>query len=336
MSNIIFQINGGIGKCIASTAVCAAIKAKYPDSKLIVVSGYPEVYLKNPNVYRALAFGQQQYFYQEYIEGKDFMLFAHDPYLVTEHIKSTEHLIETWCKQFYLPVVQTKGSLYLTKREIDMYSVKYNSDKPIFLLQTNGGGQTDLKYSWARDMPSYVAQAIIQHFSPTHNILHIKRDDQIAYQGTHPVSDSLRGLLVLIMLSDKRLLIDSFAQHAAAAIDKPSTVLWVVNNPNVFGYSTHINIVANKETTVPELRNAYLSKYNIGGDLMEFPYNDETEMFDVNAIISTFQHDDSIAQVISIPPPQVEPPITTVAPVDSTTTNVQPMSPTLPPTFATE
>jgi hypothetical protein len=294
--NIIFQINGGIGKCIAATAVCAAIKAKYPDSQLIVVSGYPEVYLKNPNVYRAFAFGQQQYFYQEYIENKEFMLFAHDPYLVTEHIKSEEHLIETWCKLFGLKVTQMKGSLYLTKREIDFFKVKFNSDRPIFLLHTNGGGQTDLKYSWARDMPRCVAEAVIEKYHQQYNIVHIKREDQLGFDKTHPVSDNFRGLLVLIMLSEKRLLIDSFAQHAAAAIDKPSTVLWIANKPNVFGYDIHTNIVANKESHVPELRNSYLSKYNIGGDLVEFPYSDETEIFNMQSIFDALE-----------PAPKVEP-----------------------------
>lgn len=32
--NVIFQINGGIGKVITSTAVCVSIKAKYPDAKV--------------------------------------------------------------------------------------------------------------------------------------------------------------------------------------------------------------------------------------------------------------------------------------------------------------
>ena len=54
--NVIFQINGGIGKVVASTVVCKSIKAKYPDCKLIVVSGYPDVFLNNPNVDRALGY----------------------------------------------------------------------------------------------------------------------------------------------------------------------------------------------------------------------------------------------------------------------------------------
>ena len=70
--NIVFQINGGIGKCVIATAVCEAIKKEYPESKLIVISGYPDVFLNNPNVDRAFAFGGFSYFYEEYIEDKEF------------------------------------------------------------------------------------------------------------------------------------------------------------------------------------------------------------------------------------------------------------------------
>ena len=285
--NIIFQINGGIGKVIAGTAICASIKFKYPDDKLIVVSGYPEVFLGNPNVDRAYAFGQQQYFYQEYIEKDEILVFAHDPYLEAKHIKCEEHLIETWCKLYDLPVLKTTGELFLTKREIDFYSAKYSSDKPMLLMQTNGGSPSDLKYSWARDIPSYLVENVVYKLKDEYNIVHIRRDDQLKYDGTFGVSDNFRGLLVLIQLSDKRLLMDSFAQHAAAALNKPSTVLWICNKPNVFGYDIHTNIQANQETIIPELRNSYLNKYNISGEPVEFPYNSETEMFSVDQIIKS-------------------------------------------------
>lgn len=287
--NIIFQINGGIGKVIAGTAICASIKSKYPDDKLIVVSGYPEVFLGNPNVDRAYAFGQQQYFYQEYIEKDEVIIFAHDPYLEAKHIKNEEHLIETWCKLYDLPVTNTVGELFLTKREIDFYSAKYTSNKPMLLMQTNGGAPSDLKYSWARDIPSYVVENVVYRFKDDYNIVHIRRDDQPQYDGTFGVSDNFRGLLVLIQLSDKRLLMDSFGQHAAAALNKPSTVLWICNKPNVFGYEMHDNIQVNPETITPELRNSYLNKYNISGEPVEFPYNAETEMFSVEQIIKSLQ-----------------------------------------------
>jgi hypothetical protein len=287
--NIIFQINGGIGKVIAGTAICASIKSKYPDDKLIVVSGYPDVFLGNKNVDRAYAFGQQAYFYKEYIENQEIMVFGHDPYLEAKHIKNEEHLIETWCKLYDLPVTKTVGEVFLTQREVDFFSKKFVSDKPILLLQTNGGAESDQKYSWARDIPSYVVENVIYQFKDEYNIVHIRRDDQLQYEGTFGVSDTFRALLVLISLSDKRLLMDSFGQHAAAALDKPSTVLWICNSPKVFGYDMHTNIEANPETTSPELRNAYLSKYNIGGDPIEFPYAKETDIFTVDQIIKSLQ-----------------------------------------------
>jgi len=287
--NIIFQINGGIGKVIAGTAVCASIKSQYPDSKLIVVSGYPDVFLGNKNVDRAYAFGQQAYFYKEYIENQEVIVFGHDPYLEAKHIKQEEHLIETWCKLYGLPVTKTVGELFLTQREIDFFSKKFVSDKPIFLMQTNGGAEADQKYSWARDIPSYVVENVVYEFKEQYNIVHIKREDQIGYEGTFPVSDTFRALVVLINMSEKRLLMDSFGQHAAAALNKPSTVLWIANSPKVFGYDLHTNIVANPETTSPELRNAYLSKYNIGGDPIEFPYNKESEIFNVDAVINSLK-----------------------------------------------
>lgn len=289
MKNVIFQINGGIGKCIAGTAVCKSIKTKYPESKLIVVSGYPEVFLNNPNVDRAYAFGQQAYFYKEYIEDKEILLFAHDPYLDAKHIKFEEHLIETWCRIYDLPVVTMTGELFLNQREVDFYTKKFVSDKPILLMQTNGGGASDLKYSWARDIPSYVVNDVIDKYSNMYNIVHIRRDDQMQYNGTFGVQDNFRALLVLISISEKRLLMDSFAQHASACLGKESVVLWVCNSPKVFGYDMHTNIVANKETNTPELRNSYLSKYNISGDLLEFPYNNESEIFNIDEVINALK-----------------------------------------------
>jgi len=209
--------------------------------------------------------------------------------LEAKHIKQDEHLIETWCKLYGLPVTKTVGELFLTQREIDFFSKKFVSDKPIFLMQTNGGAETEQKYSWARDIPSYIVENVIHEFREKYNIVHIKREDQIGYEGTFAVSDTFRALIVLISLSEKRLLMDSFGQHAAAALNKPSTVLWVANSPKVFGYDLHTNIVANPGTISPELRNAYLSKYNIGGDPIEFPYNKESEIFNVDAVINSLK-----------------------------------------------
>lgn len=287
--NIIFQINGGIGKCVMATAVCEAIKKKYPDSNLIVVSGYADVFLNNPHVYRSYAFGGISYFYDEFINSKEYRIFAHDPYVETAYVEQKEHLIKTWCEMFDIPYNGEQPRIYLTNREIKFFENKFTSDRPVLLLQTNGGAQTEHKYSWARDIPASVAVKVIEHFRTNYNIAHIRRDDQLQFEGTFGVTDTFRALCVLISMSTKRLLIDSFAQHVAASMDLPSTVCWIVNKPEVFGYKMHSNILANPFTTKPELRNSYFGKFNIAGDLLEFPYNHEDEIFDVDKIIKSIE-----------------------------------------------
>lgn len=288
--NIIFQINGGIGKCILATSVIEQLHEEFPGDKLIVVSGYPEVFINNPHVYKSFGFGQAAYFYQDFIEGGDFKVFAHDPYMDTAYLKQDEHLSATWAKLYGLATPDPKPHIYLTKREKEFFANKFMSEKPILLMQTNGGAPNqEQKYSWARDIPTSVVYSVIEEFKNQYHIVHIRREDQVGYQNTTPVTDNFRALCVLIELSTKRLFMDSFAQHTAAALDKPSTVLWIANSPTVFGYGLHDNILANPETKKPELRQSYLQKYDITGNILEFPYETELEIFDVDKVIKSLK-----------------------------------------------
>jgi len=159
------------------------------------------------------------------------------------------------------------------------------------VIQTNGGAENQsVKYSWARDLPNKTAQYIVNTFASEYNILHIRRNDQLQLQNVTPVQSDFRSLAVLIKIADKRLFIDSFAQHTAKALDCNSVVCWVANTPKQFGYDNNINVLAKEPTVIPELKNSIFSKYNIGGDLMEFPYNNEEEIFDVEEIIQAVRN----------------------------------------------
>jgi hypothetical protein len=290
--NIILQINGGLGKCIVATAITEIIKKKYPNSKLIVVSGYPDVFLNNPYVDRAFNFGEHSYFYSDYIEDKEFKLLAHDPYLETNHINKTEHLIETWCKLFDLEYNGEQPNIYLTEREINFFSRKYTTDKPIMVIQTNGGVEQNLKYSWARDIPSHIVENVIEKFKYGYTIFHLKREDQMSFSNTIPVTDTFRSIATLIAISDKRFFMDSFGQHVAGALKLESTVLWVVNSPKVFGYETNKNITSKPFTKKAELKMSYINKFNIQGEPLEFPYNSEFEMFDIDDVINSLSNNE--------------------------------------------
>ncbi|MES2702722.1 MAG: hypothetical protein V4649_08795 [Bacteroidota bacterium] len=283
---IIFQVDGGIGKSIAATAVCAAIKKQYPADQLLVITGYPEVFLCNPNVDKVFNFNNLNYFYQDHIEGQQVKTFLHNPYLETDFIMEKGHLIKLWCEMFGIKYNGELPMLFVNNREINTYSGLFASPKPILVLQTNGGAANQgSKYSWARDIPQATAQTIVNAFAPHYNVVHIRREDQPQLHNTTPVQMEFRALVVLIALSTKRLFMDSFAQHTAAALGLPSVVCWVGNKPSQFGYDMHTNIVANPPTVKPELRHSVFGRYNISGQPTEFPYLHEGEIFDVNKII---------------------------------------------------
>ena len=86
--------------------------------------------------------------------------------------------------------------------------------------------------------------------------------------------------------TDKRLFIDSSLQHAAAALGKTSTVLWIGTQPKIFGYGVHNNIGPKKEYLDGHI-DSYLFDYNFTGTIYECPYKDPSELHDIDAIVKT-------------------------------------------------
>ena len=288
--NIIFTIDGGLGKSIMSTAVLSAIKKQYPKAYIIVITGYPDVFIANPNVNKVLNHTQTNGIYKKYVMNKDCKVFVSDPYNTSDYITESKHLIQIWCEMFGITYNGEKPELFISKSERQYFENFYKTDKPIFALQTNGGGAGQpLQYSWTRDMPQTVVEEIINEFKGQYTILHIKREDQLSYPDTLQALDSFRSIAILLTLSEKRLLIDSSAMHIAQSLGLSSVVMWVGTNPNVFGYENNQNIVANPPTREINLEHNFYTKHLLFEDLGTIPYNDLTEMFDVDTIIETIK-----------------------------------------------
>ena len=49
--NVIFQIDGGLGKSIMATAMTKVLRKRYKNAHIIVVTAYPDVFLNNPHKY---------------------------------------------------------------------------------------------------------------------------------------------------------------------------------------------------------------------------------------------------------------------------------------------
>lgn len=285
----IFHIEGGLGKHIAATAVANCIKNNHPDRELIIVCAYPEIFLNLNFVDRVYRIGVSPYFYQDFIDGKDSLIFKHEPYFTTNHIHKQKNLIKNWCEIYNLNYNGEKPTLLFNLRQKQIGFNKWKRGKPILVIHTNGGPlqQQPYPYSWTRDMPYDVAQNLVDALSVQYHIIQICRDTKNALKGVEVINESMSNmeLMSLLLFSEKRILIDSCLQHAAAALDLPSTVLWIATNPEVFGYDLHHNIKAVIPNIV-KLPDSYLFDYNFNGLSHECPLMD-TDILDINEILNS-------------------------------------------------
>jgi hypothetical protein len=291
MKNIIFEISGGIGKNIMATAVIKAIKKHRPEDNIIVTTAWDKVFTNNPDVHRVYNLNNMNYFYDDYIKDKEIEIFAHEPYKTADFIQKKKHLIEIWCDMCNVPYDNETPEIFINERELYQAKLNIKSEKPILVLQTNGGtpvGDTGNTYSWTRDVPVEISQKLVNVLAEKYNIIHIKYPKQQALEKTTPFySENLRDLFTLIKISEKRILIDSFAQHTSKALGLQSTVLWPIDNLKTLGYDSHINITSEQGVGVKSHSSHYLSDNDISGAVFDnCPFDNIDTLFDVNNIIT--------------------------------------------------
>lgn len=288
--NIIFEIQGGLGKSIMATAVLKAIKKTYSKANIIVVTGYPDVFIGNPNVNKVLNSWQSNSFYKNYIEKKQAKVFISDPYNQSDYITESQHLIKIWCELYNLPYDGEQPEIFLSKAEKEYFAPFYKTSKPIMAIQPNGGavGQP-LKYSWVRDIPAPIVQEVVNYFKGKYDIIHIKREDQMIYENTIGALDGWRSVAIMLSLSQKRLLIDSSFMHIATALKLPSVVAWIGTNPKVFGYEIHENIIANEPSFSSKLEKNGYNKNSLFEDISTFPYENLKQVFNTEEIINALK-----------------------------------------------
>ena len=289
MKYIIFDIKGGIGKNIAATAVVAATKKQYPDYEIVILTPWEEVWFHNTNVYRVFKPENLAYFYQDYIQkAEDVKIFSHDPYHHTSHILEEKHLIETWCDLFQIQYNGEQPEIFLTPKEIDLGKELLSpSEQPILLLQTSGGADEYPfgKESWSRDIQKDVVEPVITHYVHLGwRVLHVRFENQQGFHNTEPIITDLRTVFSIFLLSNNRLLMDSFGQHLAAAFKQPSVVCWIGNNPKVYGYDIHKNITTNAKLDDEFLKYSVFNKFDITGIPSQFPY-ESYQLFDPKKVV---------------------------------------------------
>lgn len=284
---LVWHIEGGLGKNIAATALLPDIAKQYKTRKIVVVASYPEVFLNHPDVHRVYRVGMTAYFYEDYILNKDTLVFRHEPYFQTGHILKQKHLVQNWAELLGVSYKKQLPNLHMNMMQKKLTNV-WQRQKPILLIQTNGGlfqGQA-LDYAWTRDMPIELANYIVDKVGKNYHVMQITRENSPQIPGAEIINYPMSNmeLFGLVAASEKRFLIDSCLQHAAAALNLPSTIFWVGTSPENFGYEMHTNIKSLPPKGQTKMIDSYLFDYSFDGQLHECPYQDLSEMFDMDAI----------------------------------------------------
>ena len=253
MKAIALMVPGGIGKSIMATAVVRNLAKAHPNAKLLVVSGYPEIFAQNPRVHRVWNFANPLHFYDDWCADGRTQVLNVEPYLHPDFVGRRRHLVQIWCEQAGVACDRVEGELHLTPNELAAAKAFAGTEKPVLLMQAFGGlvpKEATLpafleaeRMQQRRGLPADIAGHVVAALKEKHKVLFVKHPNQPGIEGTTAVSANPRQLLALIPYASKMLLIDSFLQHAAAAINKPAVVCWAGTSPVALGYELHTNLV---------------------------------------------------------------------------------------------
>lgn len=253
-TSITFVANGGAGKNVMASAVVRCLRLAYPDLPLYVVASHPEVWLCNPNVTGLFAIGRTEHLFSTVIKGKRTRLISTEPYTHSDFIYGNRHVIDVWCEQAGVEWDGQPGSIYLSADEV-MTAQEFvrSKPKPSVLFQPFGGPPPPAANGRAGHIanqaglhrvsfPLALAQEVVDALMPEYSVLQVRLPEHPVLNGVTSVTDQLRILAALVTAAPKVLLIDSFLQHAAAALNEKAVVMWGGTSPKVFGYAIHKNL----------------------------------------------------------------------------------------------
>ncbi len=201
-----------------ATAVLASYKRTFPDAKVIVVSGYPEVFVNNPYVYKNFPFATP-YLWKDYYGQAGWKVSAHDPYMEESWIKNENlHLIDIWCRMLGVDSVQKTPLLYFAGPEVDELQAMIKVDKPLLVVQSTGGANPAAR-SWTRNPPLDEFDEHLKGFLENYFVVHLCLPETPVLTNVHQRVENLnrRQAMALIYYSPAFVGIDSFGMHARAA-----------------------------------------------------------------------------------------------------------------------
>ena len=281
MEKILLRSFGDLGTQIMGTAVAKQIKTQHPNSALHVQTSYPEAFANLPAVDKYFPASPMPYFYDEH---RDFEILHVDPYSRLAFRSGKQHVIDAWCDALgFKAPAERRGTINLTRAERDV-AARVLSGIPqgakVVAVQFFGGtpcyspdqAQDPTRTRHYQSLPVETAQAVVDEINklgmiPLQIGLHT---EPVLKNCMHVSPKSVMGLRFVCAVLEKcshLIAIDSFAQHAWAALGKDKAlVLWGGTNPVTLGYLGNTNLTAAKAAECKHCGRPDMSMGDVSGN----------------------------------------------------------------------
>jgi len=253
----LYSIEGGVGKHLQFTALIDSLFKKYK-KKLIINSGYPELFPHCPNVADSNILFNEVFFEMNHHYFKKFdNIFYHDPYK-SDFLKGEVNVVKKWAELYEVNIDDCRPNFFINAdREKILLSTIKNINKFILLQFTGGQGVQNNVYdknNFGRNF-KYGQELInlLRDAFPLHSLIifghpneqqeHIGETKYNDQNGI-PLFKTREDFMILSKYCDFFITIDSALQHMCSnqSFNKKGIVLWGSTLPNAFGYKTNVNL----------------------------------------------------------------------------------------------
>ena len=240
----VLEITGGLGKHLLATSLIKWINEKFPESKITVISAFPEIFEYNPRIHRNLHLSQP-YLFEDYIKGNDFR--KGEPYALYEYYRDEDkkHIMELYPKAYGFNELNEnpESEIYLTKGEELDGEVFRRQNGNYITFQAFGGlinGMTPSRMkidSDQRDMDFELACKIVAiFFKAGIKVVQARSQSERPIPGTIQINVPFRNFIPISKYSLGHVGIDSSMMHVAATLKKPQLIFWGGTHKDNLGY----------------------------------------------------------------------------------------------------
>lgn len=291
---------GGLGKAICMTAVARAIKEQHPGCELLVRTLYPDTCKGLPFVDQFFGMEPRSYMRKEIADAE---YIRTEPYLDLAWRQGKEHLIDTWCRLIGVnPPKEKRGTITLTDQERDDAAKLLGKvGRPVVAIQWIGGTSNHnpgaanalARLNQARHLRQAVAQEIVDNLVKEGvSVIQMSLPTEPRLKNVITLDDNrvmpTRLIFSILERCDGLVAIDSFANHAWAALGKKdAVVLWGYSSPVNYGYAGNNNMTATRtkcKTPHCNRPETHLGDILGNGEPWTCPHGGECMKFDPKAV----------------------------------------------------